>query len=332
MSRKDASSEGRAQEAAKQRLARSATFPGGSTSSKDVLRLAVDRAPLAELFAHGASTPDVEVCGVLVGYVGEDSAGKFVHVLAAIRGEQAREQGSHVTFTHETWNHIHSEMDRAYTSLEIVGWYHTHPGFGVFLSDMDAFIHQNFFGQPHQIALVYDPLAGKTAVFTLRDAKLVPLPRYWRDGRAIELDVPAGQEGPAGKSAGSTASSGKGGAELAALRESVARLEALVRQPRSRTWMEDWLVPTLLLALILLVSLQFFLTARGESPLVRDLAERYLILVELQRSGEIDIRDQLGRRVPLTDPTAGRTPGQGASSAPSPGPPRTTTPGTGDRR
>src|SRR5262249_16597894 len=82
------------------------------------------------------------------------------------------------------------------------------------------------------------------------------------------------------------------------------------REPRSRTWTEDWLVPTLLLALILLVSLQFFLTSRGESPVVRDLAARYLMLLELQRTGEVDLRGNLGQPVPLVHPPD-RPPGTG---------------------
>lgn len=41
-----------------------------------------------------------------------------------------------------------------------MGWYHSHPGFGLFLSDYDAFIQQNFFGAPGQVALVVDPVEG----------------------------------------------------------------------------------------------------------------------------------------------------------------------------
>jgi proteasome lid subunit RPN8/RPN11 len=304
MSKKDQGGEGRVSDVPKKALARSATFPGGS-STNEVLRLAIDRAPLAELFAHGASSPEVEICGVLVGYMGEDSGGKFVHVLAAIRGEQAREQGSHVTFTHETWNHIHREMDRSYAGLEIVGWYHTHPGFGVFLSDMDAFIHQNFFGQPHQIALVYDPLAGKTAVFTLRGSSLVPLSRYWRDGRAIELDAPGPAGGTAPGSSSPALSLAKGGDDLATIRESLSRLELLVREPHPKGMVEEWFVPCLLMALVLLVAFQVYMTTRGESSSIeKTLAEQYLVLVDAQKNGSIDVIDRLGRRLILPDPTA----------------------------
>ncbi len=36
-------------------------------------------------------------------------------------------------------------MEEKHSSLSIVGWYHSHPGFGVEFSDMDMFIQKNFF-------------------------------------------------------------------------------------------------------------------------------------------------------------------------------------------
>lgn len=41
----------------------------------------------------------------------------------------------------------------------IVGWAHTHPGFGVFLSDFDKEQHQRLFPEPWQIAYVMDTQA-----------------------------------------------------------------------------------------------------------------------------------------------------------------------------
>jgi proteasome lid subunit RPN8/RPN11 len=48
----------------------------------------------------------------------------------------------------------------------MVGWYHTHPGFGIFLSGMDLFIHQNFFTQLWHVAFVLDPRARTSGFFT----------------------------------------------------------------------------------------------------------------------------------------------------------------------
>ena len=47
----------------------------------------------------------------------------------------------------------------------MVGWYHTHPGWGVFLSGMDLFICNNFFNRPLDVALVIDPCAGDRGWF-----------------------------------------------------------------------------------------------------------------------------------------------------------------------
>ena len=47
----------------------------------------------------------------------------------------------------------------------MVGWYHTHPGWGVFLSGMDQFICENFFGKTLDVALVVDPCRGDRGMF-----------------------------------------------------------------------------------------------------------------------------------------------------------------------
>jgi proteasome lid subunit RPN8/RPN11 len=147
------------------------------------LRVELERPALANLLGHAAEFPDVEVCGVLVGRFQEGS----VQVAAIIRGEGARERGAAVTFTNETWNHIHSELEAKFEGMQIVGWYHTHPDFDVFLSDMDTFIHTNFFGHPSHVALVRDPIRGLTAIFHKEGDEMVPLPCYWLDGKAVPL-------------------------------------------------------------------------------------------------------------------------------------------------
>ena len=49
-----------------------------------------------------------------------------------------------------------------------MGWYHTHPDFGVFLSSHDLFIHRHFFGQPLQVAYVVDPIRQTRGFFQWR--------------------------------------------------------------------------------------------------------------------------------------------------------------------
>ena len=77
-----------------------------------------------------------------------DEAGPFVKIVESIRGEGAETRFAEVTFTHQTWAKINAEMDTKFSKLSIVGWYHTHPDFGIFLSDRDRFIHEHFFSGP----------------------------------------------------------------------------------------------------------------------------------------------------------------------------------------
>ncbi len=114
--------------------------------------------------AHGRSSMHKEVCGVLVGNLCWDKE-PFLLIDARIEGKYADHQAGSVTFTSETWNYIHSELSEKYPQKQIVGWYHTHPGFGIFLSNMDFFIHENFFSPRWQPAYVFDPQAETEGFF-----------------------------------------------------------------------------------------------------------------------------------------------------------------------
>lgn len=128
---------------------------------------------------HARSSIKTEVCGVLIG---DDDNGR-VKVHAAIKGMNAGQGGAHVTFTQETWEHIYQTKDREYPDDRIVGWYHSHPAFGIFLSEHDLFIHQNFFSSPLQVAWVYDPVSDEEGCFGWVDSAIERLTRIVADDR-----------------------------------------------------------------------------------------------------------------------------------------------------
>ena len=132
-------------------------FPGPG-GVKVPLRVAMTKDAYADITSHAAGSVDAEICGVLAGTQCEDDDGPFLKVSAAVRGEAARKGSTHVTFTHETWDVIHKAMEKDHPKLDIVGWYHSHPGFGVEFSEMDIFIQKNFFKAETQVAFVVDPL------------------------------------------------------------------------------------------------------------------------------------------------------------------------------
>src|SRR6478735_3214204 len=122
---------------------------------------------------HARTSMKAEVCGVLIGNTDHER----MTVEACIPGVNAAQGGAHVTFTQDTWEHIYKIKDAEYPDERIVGWYHSHPGFGVFLSDHDTFIHENFFSSPRQVAWVYDPHSDEEGCFGWIDNKLSRLER-----------------------------------------------------------------------------------------------------------------------------------------------------------
>lgn len=110
---------------------------------------------------HARSSMKTEVCGVLIGSMADGA----LHIDECIAGKDAAQAGTHVTFTQDTWEHIYKIKDAEFPNQRIVGWYHSHPGFGIFLSDHDTFIHRNFFSAPEQVAWVYDPHSDEEGFF-----------------------------------------------------------------------------------------------------------------------------------------------------------------------
>lgn len=123
--------------------------------------LVVDGEVVRKIRQHARTSMKSEICGVLVG---QDRPGR-IEIQASIPGANAEEAGTHVTFTQDTWEHIYQIKDKQYPDHRIVGWYHSHPGFGVFLSDHDTFIHKNFFASPGQVAWVFDPHSDEEGCF-----------------------------------------------------------------------------------------------------------------------------------------------------------------------
>ena len=131
-----------------------------------------------------------EVGGILVGDVLKDKNGPFIKVDHVIEALHAEEKGTELTITHETWNHIHEQMDKTHSGKRILGWYHTHPNFGIFLSEQDQFIQQSFFNLAFQVALVYDPVRKVHGVFSWRDSKPWRVRQYWIGNHQHSWDEP----------------------------------------------------------------------------------------------------------------------------------------------
>ena len=72
-----------------------------------------------------------------------------------------------ISFKEQAWNEL-ADLQDLYPDLKLVGWFHTHPGHGLFLSQPDLRIHQGFFRNKHYLAIEIDTKTDHldTAIFT----------------------------------------------------------------------------------------------------------------------------------------------------------------------
>lgn len=96
--------------------------------------------------------------GMLIGTIIEEFGKTNIVISGFVEAKYCEGTPTTLTFTHQTWEYVHQEIDKKYKNKKIVGWIHTHPDFGIFLSEYDKFIHQNFFTEDYQVAYVVDPI------------------------------------------------------------------------------------------------------------------------------------------------------------------------------
>ncbi|MCC7129143.1 MAG: Mov34/MPN/PAD-1 family protein [Anaerolineae bacterium] len=119
--------------------------------------------------AHAGSDLYNEVGGWLVGKWRADRSTNvpFIVVEAILPAPHTRHGSAYLTFTQDTQVSLYDELKERYPNKELVGWYHTHPRMGIFLSEYDVWLHHNFFPEPYHVALVVEP-HSTTAGFFIR--------------------------------------------------------------------------------------------------------------------------------------------------------------------
>jgi proteasome lid subunit RPN8/RPN11 len=125
---------------------------------------------MAQIEEHCFSQTRTEVGGFLVGEM-VDGKSVVTHVL---RAKHTAAQITQLTFTHKTWDAAFAEMAKIKPDAQLIGWFHSHPNFGVFLSDHDKFIQTQFFSTDGRITIVVDPIRGKRGWFISRDKEVMP--------------------------------------------------------------------------------------------------------------------------------------------------------------
>lgn len=87
----------------------------------------------------------------------------------------------HVRFDTARIEELCEALDLCRFRYVLVGWYHSHPGYGCFLSETDMGTQVRMFSESEHCALVVDPMHKEMSAFRLggEGAVEVPLLVYW---------------------------------------------------------------------------------------------------------------------------------------------------------
>lgn len=142
---------------------------------------------------YAASDTTKELGTILLGDYCEDNSKNYVIISDYIVAKYTDASASTLTFTHKTWEYVHSQHEKNHSDKKIVGWQHTHPSYGIFLSNYDMFIQENFFNLPFQLAYVIDPIQKLRGFFQWKDGTVQKLRGYYvydEVGKQIKSTAP----------------------------------------------------------------------------------------------------------------------------------------------
>jgi proteasome lid subunit RPN8/RPN11 len=136
------------------------------TSHNDVapespLLVFLEESCMANMHQHAEQDILREQAGILCGQAYLSDGKHYVAIESAIAADTLSD-AAHFKFHQDswqgTWNHLEN-------GCNIMGWYHTHPAMGIFLSAIDLRTQQLYFSSPWQIAVVIDPVIREIGIF-----------------------------------------------------------------------------------------------------------------------------------------------------------------------
>ncbi|GFI61616.1 hypothetical protein IMSAG049_00776 [Clostridiales bacterium] len=85
------------------------------------------------------------------------------------------------SFTNQSWKAISEEIEKYFSGLSVVGWMHSRPSFGAFVTSRDEAYHRKVFAEDNQVFFVVDPVDRLDRFYVLNEAgsALRPIKGYF---------------------------------------------------------------------------------------------------------------------------------------------------------
>lgn len=152
----------------------------GKINETEDFKIFIKQETLSSIDDYLSSDINNELGGVLIGNNCMNSEGeKFITIDEMIIARHTNSSISRLTFTHDTWDYINDKLEMDFPGKIILGWFHSHPGHTVFLSNYDVFIQENFFNLEYMVAYVFDPTIRERGFFYKRNDNIVRSNGYY---------------------------------------------------------------------------------------------------------------------------------------------------------
>jgi proteasome lid subunit RPN8/RPN11 len=131
------------------------------------------------IHAHARAGGRNEIFGLLLGHMEGTAAEPKLVISACIRSDDTLSERTSVTLPSEAWTPLLKRKDENHPEEFILGWYHSHPDFGIFLSEYDLVVQRTAFNSKHHLAYVVDPIRSEDGLFMWRGEEMVPATGYY---------------------------------------------------------------------------------------------------------------------------------------------------------
>ena len=131
--------------------------------------------------AHAITDLYNEVGGWLLGKWRTDgkSGEQFIVIDTVLPALYTQQGAAYLTFTQDSQVALYNLIQEEYPEKDLVGWFHTHPRMGVFLSAYDTWLHNHFFPEIWQVALVIEPFSNTGGFFIRQPDKELDPRKYF---------------------------------------------------------------------------------------------------------------------------------------------------------
>lgn len=150
-------------------------------TADDGLRIYMEDYVHTYLYQYARSSANGEKLAVLMGKHLVVDGKDTVFISGVVQARFTEKLKGMETITGQSWKYISEEVEKYFPDLEIVGWMHSRPSFGAFVTSRDEAYHKKVFGGKNKVFFVVDPADRQDRFYVLNEnaTSLRPVKGYF---------------------------------------------------------------------------------------------------------------------------------------------------------